>query len=186
MLKVEKMEQTLQGFVLLGECYVCKHLKSDNRILSPCRHSLCFDCLHRLIEDNNLQCPECKQIFEINGEANSFGNDLRKDSLVDLLNALPFPKDLAKEVLMCESCSTNAATVWCDHCKVSYCDVDDKFVHKPKVLQAHRRMPIEQKPITEGCVAHNQIIEDFCVDCKEVICFGNLHCCSTVCRMLQI
>ncbi len=69
----------------LGECPICLEQKTDNRLLIPCGHGLCFDCLEKLISQKNRHCPHCKKEFKPHSKASNFVKDYQKNSLVEFL-----------------------------------------------------------------------------------------------------
>lgn len=78
---------------VLGDCPVCLEQKLDNRVLVPCGHSICLDCLERILPPNSQnKCPECKQIFTVFPKAADFMKDYRKNSLVSFLQKEPQQK----------------------------------------------------------------------------------------------
>ncbi len=69
----------------LAECPVCFGLKGDNKLLFPCGHSLCKECLESICARTTEKlCPKCKKAFQIpsNGK---FSKDSQKEHLIELL-----------------------------------------------------------------------------------------------------
>jgi hypothetical protein len=130
----------------LSECPVCLESKKDNRTLTPCGHSMCLDCLEIYLNKKMDVCPECKAKYKIFPKAADFMKDFRKNSLVDLLlkKSAPSasPQLTKKDVELCHECAVKVATLRCEVCQLSFCVDDDASIHKPKVFQTHKRVPI--------------------------------------------
>ena len=71
-------------------CSVCyKYYSGDDKyenipiILKNCLHTICSKCVTLIAEDNNIKCPICVKISQVN---------LRNDknfALIDVINNLP-------------------------------------------------------------------------------------------------
>ncbi len=137
-----------EDLLKIALCPQCLHQKPDNRVLSPCGHSLCIDCLGVLLLDQSSRCPQCNAKFARDGPASSFMKDFQKNSLIDLMKNISIgeknpPKPIMKQTL-CEECNLKNAQLHCESCQLNLCVVDDGVVHKAKVFQEHKRVKIAQ------------------------------------------
>ncbi len=148
----EKLSKSdLDELLKTSECPVCLEQRKDNRILIPCGHSICIECLHVYLtkEKNNPLCPECKQKFQLFPKASEFPKDFRKNQLVGFLKE-KFKSQQTVEIpakdIMCDECETRLAVIKCSVCKVALCLEDEKSMHSAKAFQNHLRVPIQTKP----------------------------------------
>jgi hypothetical protein len=131
----------------LGECPICLEKKLDNRVLVPCGHSVCFDCLGKLISiQTPHRCPECKQEFEIHDQPSKFVKDYRKNSLVEIFTTETNEIHSKK----CQECEIKDSVIFCEICRLSLCSQDDELVHQAKSLKTHQRVPIDSSKIVQG------------------------------------
>lgn len=52
-----------------SECPVCLETYVDPRMLTTCGHSVCADCVQKLIEappnPTSVTCPECREVSQV-------------------------------------------------------------------------------------------------------------------------
>ena len=62
------MAKNIESLEHLLSCQVCFHefTEDDEHIprLLPCTHTLCESCIGQLIENNKLECPECRKTHD--------------------------------------------------------------------------------------------------------------------------
>ncbi len=125
----------------------------------PCGHDLCTDCLSKIVRDQLVKCPECREQRRIPLPAGIAAASL--SSAVDWARLLPLNRSLISIVQKrCQQVSngakpalqqcqfmqcTEAATSYCCDCSgvTDFCSAHDRFVH----LQScgHTRVPLSNK-----------------------------------------
>ncbi len=78
----------LSDLIKLSECSVCLEQRRDNRILNPCGHTLCSECLRFCLTKTGKGdkiCPECKQKFVALPTTSHYTKNYVKNHLVQFL-----------------------------------------------------------------------------------------------------
>jgi tripartite motif-containing protein 56 len=188
----EENVKNLEEIQKLAECPICLEPKTDNRVLVPCGHTICTECLEKLLVEKITKCSLCKEEFQVpsDGKATSFVKDYGKNTLANLMKSLNISiivkkPQITSKTQMCVECETKDAIVWCEDCKAYFCEGDNLAVHKPKALRFHqpvgvelRKLPID--PSQENAKHEKLLCEKhpskkakyFCPDCNSSLCSG--------------
>lgn len=92
--------------------------------LLPCLHSLCFKCLNKIREKNQLQCPNCKVIHNLGDVEKTCPNDQSRRGLMEFVKVKREPRSV-----FCRICPTINATHRCQQCAEFLCS-ECKNAHK--------------------------------------------------------
>lgn len=100
-------------------CHNCNDQYTDGEKqarLLPCLHSLCFKCLNKIKEKNQLQCPTCKVIHTVDNVEKTCPCDQSRRGLVEFLKVKKEPRSV-----FCSICPTRNATHRCQQCAEFLC-----------------------------------------------------------------
>ncbi|XP_029833430.2 E3 ubiquitin-protein ligase TRIM32 [Ixodes scapularis] len=103
------------------QCPICLDRLHRPKML-PCQHAFCFLCLQNSVmkaDTSKLRCAKCRTEVPLPKEGISgFPSSIHLQNILDLLESDYASMD---ELLQCCSCQTVSCTVFCEHCKLSYC-----------------------------------------------------------------
>lgn len=108
-------------------CHNCNDQYTDGEKharLLPCLHSLCFKCLNKIREKNQLQCPNCKVIHTIGDVEKTCPCDQSRRGLIEFVKIKREPRSV-----FCSICPTRNATHRCQQCAEFLCS-ECKNAHK--------------------------------------------------------
>lgn len=151
----------------LLECAICLNVFQNPRIL-PCYHTFCLSCLETMNSKQQLTCPLCRAVHNIQVSAlpsNFIVRDLTES------NAISQSKK-EKEEILCDSEDNKIANKWCEKCETSLCDECWNGSHSNGKLKMHTAKPISDRELrNSGCNNHNGHKNDFyCTTCNLLIC----------------
>ncbi|XP_064455868.1 RING finger protein nhl-1-like isoform X2 [Ornithodoros turicata] len=113
-----KGTETLKEMV---QCPICLDRLHRPKML-PCQHAFCFLCLQNSVmsaDITKLRCAKCRTEVPLPQEGISgFPSSIHLQNILDLLESDYASMD---ELLQCSTCQTMSTTVYCEHCKLSYC-----------------------------------------------------------------
>ena len=101
------MAERLDSLESFLSCQICfedfeKDGKRVPRIL-PCSHTLCESCIKQLMQDDKLECPECRKTYEAENKEKSFPQNrylliqIKRGGTRDLMN-----KEISDDLERCE------------------------------------------------------------------------------------
>ena len=77
-------KENIESFLTCVDCKKYFGEKGRSPHVLPCLHTACTSCLKRLIENENITCPECSETFEARGnDVSSFPIDSGRRHVVD-------------------------------------------------------------------------------------------------------
>ncbi|XP_052805485.1 E3 ubiquitin-protein ligase TRIM33-like [Mya arenaria] len=203
---MDTLQQIKEEFIV---CPICSRHFKDPKLL-PCLHTFCYKCLldhvlqHSNNNDNSVQngetadephasvftCPVCKTdtafLMSEDGQRieKGFSDNHLMASLVEKIN-------IYKADQSCESCAARAsqgqgqkpkAEVWCQNCKMAFCDgcikghnvikaCRDHVVTSLKDMKVNPLKSLQNAKREIPCVEHkDKLLEFYCLDCRETIC----------------
>lgn len=202
---MDTLQQIRDEFLVCPLCH--KHYKEPK--LLPCLHTFCHQCLLDNVvcvrdeEDHtgngevpehskevSFKCPVCKRdtVFEMSEDEKKIEKGFSDNHLI---SSLMEKIDVHKADQICESCSkvtqsqghrAAKAEVWCQNCKVSFCDSCIKAHNVIKACRDHvvlslrdmQSNPLKSLTNTKReiqCSEHkDKLLEFYCFDCKLPIC----------------
>lgn len=108
-------------------CHNCNDQYTDGEKharLLPCLHSLCFKCLNKIKEKNELQCPTCKVTHTVVDVEKTCPCDQSRRGFMDFFKVKREPRSV-----FCSICPTINATHRCQQCAEFLCS-ECKNAHK--------------------------------------------------------
>ena len=143
------------------ECAVCFNNMLDRSPRSlKCLHSFCETCLQKLVEDNYIICPTCRNVTEVQD------NDTEKLTVNFLLQKVHDMKKTHQqqptEVLdnLCEICKIKNREYICKECDILIC-LTCKTEHLNKE---------DSHSVFDLCYKHNDAITHLCLKCTLPLC----------------
>ena len=143
------------------ECAVCFNNMLDRSPRSlKCLHSFCETCLQKLVEDNNIICPTCRHVTEVQD------NDTETLPVNFLLQKVHDMKKTHQqqptEVLdnSCEICKIKNREYICKECDILIC-LTCKSEHLNKE---------DSHSVFDLCYKHNDAITHLCLKCTLPLC----------------
>lgn len=199
---MDTLQQIKDEFLV---CPICLRHYRDPKLL-PCLHTFCLKCLEDFVsktgtghiengetsEESHRQvvfnCPVCRgdTTFEISEDGNKIVSGYSDNHLIsNIMEKIHVHK--AEQI--CESCSARGqghkaakAEVWCQNCKVSFCDSCIKAHNVIKACRDHVVMsvrdiqvnPLQSLKNTKRdipCAEHqDRVLEFYCLDCRVAVC----------------
>ncbi|KAH3893687.1 E3 ubiquitin-protein ligase TRIM33-like [Dreissena polymorpha] len=205
---METLQKITDEFLV---CPICSRNFRDPKLLH-CLHSFCHHCLIEYVSnhinsndkteqngDNTDEphevvfvCPVCsiESVFELTEDKQKIKRGFSDNHLMaNLVEKM----EMFKTDTLCESCKARAtqgqnqsvrtkAEVWCQNCKMSFCDgcikahnlikaCSDHVVITLKDLQDDPLKSLENTKREIPCPEHkDKILEFYCLDCRETIC----------------
>lgn len=108
-------------------CHKCNDQYKDGEKharLLPCLHSLCFECLNKTRDKNQLQCPNCKVTHTVDNVEKICPSDQSRRGLMEFIKVKREPRSV-----FCSICPTRNATHRCQQCAEFLCS-ECKNAHK--------------------------------------------------------
>lgn len=217
---MEALQQIKEEFLV---CQMCQRHYIDPKLL-PCLHTFCLECLEGFVQKSKngdlnqngiidfneeeersvvFNCPICKSDTTL-----TMSEDLEKieSGFSDnhLISSLIEKMDMHKAEQICESCSARGqgskpakAEVWCQTCKVSFCDACIKAHNVIKACRDHVVMslrdiqvnPLQSLQNTKreiSCAEHkDKLLEFYCLDCRAAICSNCVAIYHRRCDMVE-
>ncbi|XP_060568995.1 E3 ubiquitin-protein ligase TRIM33-like [Ruditapes philippinarum] len=200
---MDTLQQIKDEFLV---CPIClRHYKEPK--LLPCLHTFCLRCLEDFVhktenrnhiengdttdEDHNsviFKCPVCRgdTTFTLSEDGKKIESGFSDNHLIsNIMEKI----DVHKEEQICESCSARGqgqkaakAEVYCQNCKVSFCESCIKAHNVIKACRDHviislsdiRVNPLQTLKNTKReipCSEHkDKVLEFYCLDCRVAIC----------------
>ena len=213
--KMDALQQIKEEFLV---CPMCSNHYNDPKLL-PCLHTFCYQCLHKYVEDNLKKqdshengiesrlvvftCPVCKNDCKL-----ILSEDKKKivSGFSDnhLISNIMEKIDIHKADQICESCNARGpnqrapkAEVWCQNCKISFCDTCIKAHNVIKACREHvvislrdiRVNPLQSIQNTKReipCTVHkDKVLEFYCLDCRTAICSTCVAVQHRKCEMVE-
>ena len=120
-------------FELLFSCQVCfEEFEEDGahvpRLL-PCTHTLCHNCIGRLIQENRIECPECREKHEAKNEEKSFPQNKYILTQIKRKSSQGQPK-----IVFTEKGEEPSNLDLLPMCQVCYEDFEQHGAHVPRLL----------------------------------------------------
>lgn len=146
--------------------------------LLPCLHSLCNQCVQHLSKDGSLQCPDCEQKHDSNGDLSSFPRDNTRQDLMDFVKV-----KMAPGAILCQACrETKQATFRCKNCSEFLCEGCQIAHQKTNLTRNHEVLQLQALQKKENldafchqqkCTLHDRQLELYCNkdECQKPICF---------------
>lgn len=214
---METLIQIKEEFLV---CPICLRNYQNPKLL-PCLHTFCGNCLadyvFNLTKDGfqpgsvsddkqrvKFKCPVCRadtdlELSEDNGEIASVFTDNH------LISNLMEKIEMHNTEKNCESCSSRVvpgekaekAEVWCQNCKISFCDSCIQAHNIIKACRDHvvinlRDMKVDPLQAIQNskrdipCSEHSdKIIEFYCLDCRVAICSSCVAVQHRRCEMVE-
>lgn len=214
---METLKQIKEEFLV---CPICLRNYQNPKLL-PCLHTFCSSCLadyvFNLTKDGfpegsvsgnrqrvKFKCPVCRtdtdlELSEDNGEIVSVFMDNH------LISNLMEKIDMHSTEKNCESCSSRIvpgqraekAEVWCQNCKISFCDsciqahniikaCRDHVVINLRDMKVNPLQSIQNSKREIPCPEHkDKIIEFYCLDCRVAICSSCVAVQHRRCEMVE-
>lgn len=151
-------------------CPVCQDIFKDPRLL-PCGHSLCLECVERMVDhtsDVPFRCPNCREYF---GPVIGIQKNYTLSSIVEEYRSRS-PEEQDKKVY-CDCCPGNTALAvkTCLKCEVSLCQTHVKSHQELPVYTGH---PLVQ-PLSDlherKCPQHeDEVLRYYCRTTRRYIC----------------
>ncbi|XP_032869087.1 E3 ubiquitin-protein ligase TRIM56-like [Amblyraja radiata] len=163
----------------LLNCKICLSRFTQPKML-PCAHTYCQGCLEKMVRsDRKVQCPECREEFDVRGGVSKLKTNFHINSLMDII------KSKENEKVVCSWCATAGLSeiaavarcktclkCLCPPCKLTHGTANPRHVledlpgHGASPWEAETRM---QKMIY--CRGHPGTLVDYlCNTCNSVIC----------------
>ncbi|XP_032869026.1 E3 ubiquitin-protein ligase TRIM56-like [Amblyraja radiata] len=163
----------------LLNCKICLSRFIQPKML-PCAHTYCQGCLEKMVRsDRKVQCPECREVFDVRGGVSKLKTNFHINSLMDII------KSKENEKVVCSWCATagrretpavarckTCLKCLCPPCKLTHGTANPRHVLED--LPGHIAGPCEvetrmQKMIY--CQSHpGTLVDHLCNTCKSVIC----------------
>ena len=163
-------------------CAICHEHYTDPKILSPCCHYYCKQCIHTLALktgiNNPFSCPECCTDTTLP----QGGVDHLKPAF--FINRIKETRSKLSQVhekveTMCESCSGDKAEAFCRQCDESICAYCIQSHKKMKAFASHKIVSLDE--LKEGrmknieapyrmCEKHEELMKIYCFNCNCLIC----------------
>lgn len=199
---MDSLQQIKDEFLV---CPICQRHYKDPKLL-PCLHTFCCHCLEDFVqkssneevfengdsEENSrnvvFKCPVCRgdTTFVLSDDGQQIVSGISDNHLIsNIMEKI----DVYKADQVCESCSNREqshkaakAEVWCQNCKVSFCDSCIKAHNVIKACRDHVVMslrdiqvnPLQSLRSTKRdipCSTHkDKLLEFYCLDCRVAIC----------------
>lgn len=201
---MSSLQQIKEEFLV---CPICSEHYKDPKLL-PCLHTFCGHCLLEFVQMTKpletvsqnghsdqkqgtviFTCPVCKTdtdfVCSEDGSRiiSGYSDNYMISNLMEKI-------DMHKAEQICESCSARTvqgqkpakAEVWCQDCKVSFCDSCIKAHNVIKACREHivlslreiRVNPLESMQQTKReipCSEHkDKFLEFYCLDCRVALC----------------
>lgn len=134
-------KQNIEPFLKCADCHQYFGEKGKSPHVLPCLHSVCTSCLKRLIENQNIRCPECSETFEARGnDINNFPIDSGRRHLVDCYRV---QKKSAE--FYCNQCHPNKvkAISRCKDCDEFLCATCNDAHNRTKLTKRHAVMSLD-------------------------------------------
>ncbi|XP_043933098.1 E3 ubiquitin-protein ligase TRIM56 [Protopterus annectens] len=160
-------------------CGICLELYKTPKIL-PCLHSYCQVCLEKIVIEQILRCPACREVTEVTEGCEKLKTNFFINSLLDLVQS--------KTDLMCTLCpvlgkdSSQRATSRCLDCSDNLCQTCASGHHFSRLTHSHLVVSIEdylagkydedvRRRQTVLCQDHrSESLQYFCEQCSCLIC----------------
>lgn len=140
-------------------CHNCNGEYADGEKharLLPCLHSLCFKCLNKIREKDQLQCPTCKLTHNVNDVEKACPCDQSRLGLMEF-----FKVKRKSRSVFCSICPTINATHRCQQCAEFLCS---------ECINAHKRVNTTKN--------HTLLELDSLVECQNLNAFFPHLMCS--------
>lgn len=162
------------------ECSICYEVFDGQahcpRLLS-CGHTLCSRCIDRLIKENAINCPTCRNTVPVATGAAALPKNF---ALLDILENRPKNSNEQTEgSRMCETCEEeqHPASSCCLDCKEDMCGDAARFHSRQKATRDHHVVSLKElkanpnlAAVVVFCPEHNDRYRHFDEDCGHAIC----------------
>lgn len=160
------------------ECSICCERFDDEQLcprLLSCGHSFCSGCLKKLLKDNTVNCPTCRNAVSVPTGVAGLPKNF---ALLDILLTTPQHKE-DEGPRTCETCDDkkHPATSYCLDCKEDMCEDAAHWHGRNKASRDHRVVSLEElkanpklAAVPVFCSEHNEQFRFFDEDCGHVVC----------------
>ncbi|XP_067657167.1 tripartite motif-containing protein 42-like [Haliotis asinina] len=161
------------------ECPVClEHFNESERcprILHSCLHAVCTQCLQQLLDTEGkgqINCPLCRKVQKIPGNAKSVPIDGVRYKLVECVETLHGGIEL------CKDCpDRKPAESSCKECSLNLCSECTSVHRRHRLTSDHVITPLlpQQKPVAKGHYCHrhtSHLLEFFCITDDTACCLS--------------
>ncbi|XP_032869025.1 E3 ubiquitin-protein ligase TRIM56-like [Amblyraja radiata] len=163
----------------LLNCKICLSRFIQPKML-PCAHTYCQGCLEKMVRpDQKVQCPECREEFDVGGGVSKLKTNFHINSLMDIF------KSKENEKVVCSWCATAGLSeiaavarcktclkCLCPPCKLTHGTANPRHVLED--LPGHVAGPCEAETKMQKmiyCRGHPGTLVDYlCNTCNSVIC----------------
>ncbi|XP_078286754.1 E3 ubiquitin-protein ligase TRIM56-like [Rhinoraja longicauda] len=163
----------------LLNCKICLSRFMQPKML-PCAHTYCQGCLERMVRsDRKVQCPECREKFDVRGGVSKLKTNFHINSLMDIF------KSTKNKKVVCSRCAAAGRRViaavsrcktcldcLCPPCKLSHRVANPR--HAIEDLPGHGDGPSEAETRMQKmiyCQDHPGTLVDYlCNTCNSMIC----------------
>ncbi|KAK7945120.1 hypothetical protein WMY93_000848 [Mugilogobius chulae] len=155
---------------LLLTCPVCQDIFKDPRQL-PCGHSLCLNCLEKMIENTSgipFRCPDCRAYFGLVVEVQ---NNYTLSSIAEEYRSKS--NDIEEKKVYCDCCPDNTTLAFktCLKCEVSLCQTHVKSHQELPVYTGHPLVEPLSDLHQRKCPEHeDQVLRYYCRISRKYIC----------------
>lgn len=165
-------------------CAVCNNLLQKPRLL-PCLHSICFECLQRILNTNKtadtIECPKCEESIEITAhEPEDFPSN---EYLITKISIYSSKHGVDKQCVVCGlRKKKNPAMFKCLDCEDFLCDtcgtahsstrmtIDHDVMSLDELARGTHDDTIKEKRMMY-CQAHEKdILDYYCKNCNILVC----------------
>lgn len=202
---MDTLQQIRDEFLV---CPLCNSHYKEPKLL-PCLHTFCHQCLLDKVRTNcngdsqkengevsdklhevSFKCPVCKRdtTFEMSSDEKKIEKGFSDNHLI---SSLMEKIDVHNADPVCEPCSKVSqgqghraakAEVWCQNCKVSFCDAcikahnvitacRDHVVLSLRDIQSNPLQSLKNTKREIPCSEHkDKLLEFYCLDCRLAIC----------------
>ncbi|XP_078524583.1 E3 ubiquitin-protein ligase TRIM56 [Lissotriton helveticus] len=167
-------------------CKICLQKFQKPKIL-PCLHTYCESCLEKMIVDNRLRCPECREETEVCQGSGSLKTNFFINGLLDLVHSSS-ESDLT--CILCPLIKSNInqnATSRCLDCSDNMCHTCASGHRCSRLTHDHQIVDIHDYLAGKYDV---EIRKRHAVKCQihkgEHLRFQCKSCCSVICRECRL
>uniref|UniRef100_A0A087YEE4 RING-type domain-containing protein n=1 Tax=Poecilia formosa TaxID=48698 RepID=A0A087YEE4_POEFO len=156
----------------LLRCTVCHDTFKDPRQL-PCGHSMCMDCLTKLLDhstDSPFRCPDCRADF---GQVVELQKSYALASIAEDFRLIKKRRETLAECVYCDCCpeTKTAAFKSCLKCEVSLCREHMKDHLELQAFTGHPLVDPLSDLLERKCPQHrDQVLRYYCCSSRRYVC----------------
>ena len=144
----------------LYTCEVClENMLNKNPRLLSCIHSFCADCLKKIMKNDSIICPTCREVTVVpNNDVNMLKANFMLQKMKEHIDMIHSSK-----TLLCQLCLSESAFLKCQECLQLLCGECKHQHDKIKTFKNHQ--------ICKLCNKHKEgLITHVCVKCVQPAC----------------